>query len=103
MLCANWLHSSVSLHRPVGGVPTIGGGTQDIDFDKGFTKGIFTKIFGEDFGGVRGHCDPLIFLRDGWAADGGGERILMSYKPPPLIRKCLIRNESLDLSPVFVS
>ena len=23
-------------------------------------KDFFTKIFGEDFGGVRGHCDPLM-------------------------------------------
>ena len=36
------------------------GGTQDTDFNKGFIKGIFTKIFGEDFGGVRGHCDSLM-------------------------------------------
>ena len=43
------------------GHPTIGGGTQDTDFNKRFTKGIFTKIFGEDFGGVRGHCSPLIY------------------------------------------
>ena len=30
--------------------PTLGGGTQDTDFNKGFTKGNFTKIFGEEMG-----------------------------------------------------
>ena len=36
----------------------IGGGTQHTDFNKGFTKRFITKIFGEDFGGVRGTATP---------------------------------------------
>ena len=40
-------------------VSTLGGGTQDTDFNKGFTKGIFTRIFGEEMGGVRGTQTPL--------------------------------------------
>ena len=39
--------------------PTLGGGTQDTDFNKGFTKGILQKIFGEEMGGVRGTQTPL--------------------------------------------
>ena len=38
----------------------MGGGSQDTDFNKGFTKGIFTKIFGEEMGGGQGDPDPLI-------------------------------------------
>ena len=37
----------------------IGEGTQDTDFDKGFTIRIFMEIFGEDFGRVRGTAIPL--------------------------------------------
>ena len=31
--------------------PTLGGGTQDTDFNKGFTKGIFTKSMNKGFNG----------------------------------------------------
>ena len=31
------------------------GGTQDTDFNKGFTRGMFTKTFGEYFGGGQGN------------------------------------------------
>ena len=40
-------------------VPTLRGGTQDTDFNQGFTKGIFTTIFGEEMGG-QGDPDPLM-------------------------------------------
>ena len=40
--------------------PTLGGGTQDTDLSKGFTKGIFTKIFGEEMGGAGGPRPPYI-------------------------------------------
>ena len=40
-------------------VPTLGGGTQDTDFNKGFTKGILQTIFGEEMGG-QGDPDPLM-------------------------------------------
>ena len=41
--------------------PTLGGGTQDTDFNKGFTKGIFTKNIRRRNGGCQGDPDPLIF------------------------------------------
>ena len=41
-------------------VPTLGGGTQDTDFNKGFTKGIFTKNIRRRNGGSQGDPDPLI-------------------------------------------
>ena len=41
-------------------VPTLGGGTQDTDFNKGFTKGILEKIFGEEMEGGQGDPDPLM-------------------------------------------
>ena len=34
------------------------GGTQHTDFYTGFTTRIFTKIFGEDFGGIGGTANP---------------------------------------------
>ena len=40
--------------------PTLGGGTQVTDFDKGFTKGIFTKDLRRRNGGCEGDPDPLI-------------------------------------------
>ena len=49
------LAQGFSLNRP-----HPGGGTQDTDFNSGFIKELLTQIFGDDFGGVRGHCDPLI-------------------------------------------
>ena len=41
-------------------VPTLGGGTQDTDFNKGFTKGNFTKNLRRRNGGGQGDPDPLI-------------------------------------------
>ena len=41
--------------------PTLGGGTQDTDFNKGFTEGIFTKNLRRRNGGGQGDPDPLIF------------------------------------------
>ena len=43
-------------------VPTLGEGTQDTDFNKGFTKGNFTKILRRRNGGCQGDPDPLIFF-----------------------------------------
>ena len=43
--------------------PALGGGTQDSDFNKGFTKGIFTQNLRRRNGGVMGDPDPLI-LKD---------------------------------------
>ena len=40
--------------------PTLGGGTQDTDFNKGFTKGNFTKNIRRRNGGGQGDPDPLI-------------------------------------------
>ena len=40
--------------------PTLGGGTQDTDFNKGFTKGIFTANLRRRNGGCQGDPDPLI-------------------------------------------
>ena len=40
-------------------VPTLGGG-YTTDFDKGFTKGIFTKNIRRRNGGGQGDPDPLI-------------------------------------------
>ena len=40
--------------------PTLGGGTQDTDFNKGFTKGIFTKILRRRNGGGQEDPDPLM-------------------------------------------
>ena len=40
-------------------VPTLGGGTQDTDFNKGFTKGIFTNNLRRRNGGGQGDPDPL--------------------------------------------
>ena len=39
--------------------PPKGGGTQDDDFTKGFTKGIFENILRRRNGGVRGTQTPL--------------------------------------------
>ena len=33
--------------------PTLGGGTQDTDFNKGFIEGFLQTLFGEEIGGVR--------------------------------------------------
>ena len=41
-------------------VPTLGGGTQDTDFNKGFTKGNFTKNLRRRNGGGQGDPDPLM-------------------------------------------
>ena len=41
-------------------VPTLGGGTQDRDVNKGFTKGIFTKKYSAKKWGGQGDPDPLI-------------------------------------------
>ena len=41
-------------------VPNLGGVTKDTDFNKGFTKGIFANIFGEEMGGGQGDPDPLM-------------------------------------------
>ena len=44
-------------------VPTLGGGTQDTDLNKGFTKENFTqKIVGEEMEGVRGTQTTLFFV-----------------------------------------
>ena len=40
--------------------PTLGGGTQDTDFNKGFTKGMFTKNLRRRNGGGQGDPDTLI-------------------------------------------
>ena len=50
------LAQGFSLHRP-----HPSGGTQDTDFIQGFVEGFVTKIFGEDFGAVRGTATPLCF------------------------------------------
>ena len=42
--------------------PTLGGGTQDTDFDKGFTKGIFTTNLRRRNGGCQGDPGPLMFF-----------------------------------------
>ena len=42
--------------------PTLGVGTQDTDFNKGFTKGMFTKNLRRRNGGGQGDPDPLIFF-----------------------------------------
>ena len=42
-------------------VPTLGGDTQDTDFNKGFTKGIFTTNLRRRNGGGQGDPDPLLF------------------------------------------
>ena len=44
-------------------VPTLGGGTQDTDFNKGFTKGMSTKKNRRRNGGSQGDPDPLIVDR----------------------------------------
>ena len=44
------------------GVPHRGG-TQDTDFDKGFTKGIFTKKYSAKKWGGQGDPDPLMDLK----------------------------------------
>ena len=41
-------------------VPTLGGGTQDKDFNKGFTKGIVYKTYSAKKWGGQGDPDPLI-------------------------------------------
>ena len=41
-------------------VPTLGGGTQDTDFKKGFTKGILTKKYSAKKWGGQGDPDPLM-------------------------------------------
>ena len=41
--------------------PTLGGGTQDTDFKKGFTKGIFPKHIRRRNGGGQGDPDPPVF------------------------------------------
>ena len=41
-------------------VLTLGGGTQDTDFNMGFTKGIFTKNLRRRNGGCQGDPDPLM-------------------------------------------
>ena len=42
-------------------VPTLGGGgTQDTDFNKKFTKGMFTKNLRRRNGGCQGDPDPLM-------------------------------------------
>ena len=43
-------------------VPTLGGGTQDTDFNKGFTKGKFTKNIRRTNGGGQGDPDPLMIF-----------------------------------------
>ena len=45
-------------------VPTLGGSTQDTDLNKGFTKGIFRKIFGEEMGGSGGPRPPYVLHSD---------------------------------------
>ena len=40
----------------------IGRGAQHTDLNKGLIKIIFAKIFGKDFWGGQGHCDPQMFL-----------------------------------------
>ena len=40
--------------------PTLGGGTQDTDFNKGFTIGMFTTNLRRRNGGGQGDPDPLI-------------------------------------------
>ena len=40
--------------------PTIGGGTQVDDFNKGFSKGFFDKILRRRNGGGQGDPDPLV-------------------------------------------
>ena len=40
-------------------VPTISGGTQDTDFNKGFTKGNFNKTSSAKKWGGQGDPDPL--------------------------------------------
>ena len=40
--------------------PTLGGGTQDTDLNKGFTKGMFTNNLRRRNGGCQGDPDPLI-------------------------------------------
>ena len=68
--------------------PTLGGGTQDTDLNKGFTKGNFTKnIFGEEMGGVRGTQTPSLFLiRSPTSRPLEGNRALFRkihfYRPP---------------------
>ena len=42
--------------------PTLGEGTQDTDFSKGFTKGFLTKKSSAKKSGVQGDPDPLYFL-----------------------------------------
>ena len=41
-------------------VPTLGGGTQDTYFNKGFTKGFVYKKYSAKKGGGQGDPDPLI-------------------------------------------
>ena len=41
--------------------PTLGGGTQDTDFNN-LLKEFLQKIFGEEMGGVRGTQTPLCYL-----------------------------------------
>ena len=45
--------------------PTLGGGTQDTDVNKGFTKGIFTKNLRRRNGGGQGDPDPLVLKPNG--------------------------------------
>ena len=40
--------------------PTLGGGTQDTDFNKGFSKGILTTNLRRRNGGGQGDPDPLV-------------------------------------------
>ena len=40
--------------------PTQGGGTQDTDFNKGFTIGFLSKTIGEEMGGSGGPRPPYV-------------------------------------------
>ena len=42
--------------------PTLGGGTQDTDFNQGFTKGNFTTNLRRRNGGCQGDPDPLMYF-----------------------------------------
>ena len=77
------------------------GGTQHADFSKGFiTIIMFTKIFGEDFGGVRGTAIPLsnqiLGKREGFIYRG-------VHKMRIFIRKKNFRNVCKKSSRVFLA
>ena len=62
--------------------PTLGGGTQDTEFNKGFTKGFFTKNIRRRNGGGQGDSDPLMRSKVSHTAKKENEKIQHQESEP---------------------